>query len=508
MPVTIALAQHEPRSHPRIQHSETREQFLQQSCPYEYSAGMLARGKTQVEYSSFGTDGPHKLYPSTSSFVRSAVEAWGRHSHLVLRPDDMWFQVLVQLNLYMEKNGQSLRDLFVNHAGKEEIEIHGNDTNDAVRRFENELQKKVKTSWLAPWICPGFSTSVQDDNLTAIVLMMGLMSTFFDYSAEIICGIPSVTLLGCKQDWEHLLGKIDRLQEFGAEPTAYQRRLRPILRRIVHSFEEPASDETRAFWDQLVHAKVKHPRMCGEPELQYIVSGWILGFYYWKSTGRANEKFAEGLDSRHRPGELVYDGVQYGEEYLENLPLGYGKVTLKESKRTGQPEDERTRNWLVAGSIGKAIFDGAPTAYLQQSRARNAGRSPLKKDYGAMSTRSEGKKPTARFSELVGCLNCSRRGPETGSNRPMVQQHYSEKGTLEVDVASASTAIITDVAGHSTIQPRSGWAWFGPQADLGPFVDSEEVSGPTVDAINSCDNVEHFGDGALRKSVLTIPFRL
>ena len=61
--------------------------------------------------------------------------------------------------------------------------------------------------------------------------------------------------------------------------------LRPILSRIVNSFDNPAAVETKAFWNQIVQAKVKHSNVCGEPPLQYIVSGWILGFFYWDSTG-------------------------------------------------------------------------------------------------------------------------------------------------------------------------------------------------------------------------------
>jgi len=52
---------------------------------------------------------------------------------------------------------------------------------------------------------------------------MGVMKVFFNYSIRTsVCGLPSVTLLGVKADYEKLQEKVKMLTKFGAEPTKYQ----------------------------------------------------------------------------------------------------------------------------------------------------------------------------------------------------------------------------------------------------------------------------------------------
>src|ERR1700743_3144090 len=112
MPITIIPASHSPRPHPPIEAAKSVDQLLQLSCPDKW-----VPNETRVVASSFGP-GTAKfnrvnVYPSSASFVRSAIEAWGRHSHLVLRPEDFWFAILVQMNFYMAKHASKLRHLFV-----------------------------------------------------------------------------------------------------------------------------------------------------------------------------------------------------------------------------------------------------------------------------------------------------------------------------------------------------------------------------------------------------------
>jgi len=50
------------------------------------------------------------------------------------------------------------------------------------------------------------------------------------------CSVPSVTLEGEKSDWESILARLDKLGEFGAEPTEWARMLRPIIHRFISAF--------------------------------------------------------------------------------------------------------------------------------------------------------------------------------------------------------------------------------------------------------------------------------
>ncbi|KAK4150372.1 hypothetical protein C8A00DRAFT_37044 [Chaetomidium leptoderma] len=297
------------------------------------------------------------LQPSGDSFIRGAIQAWGEHLHLQIRPDEVWFTILVQMNFYMLSHAEEIRSLFVDHEGQEEIFIKDYTWYDVLIRFKDEIQKRVKTDWLLDWITPNFSTTTDSDIMTANILMMGLTKSYFKYIGKQVCGLPSVTLLGEQADWEKLLAKLDHLPAFGAEPEAYQARLRPILTRFISSFTAPDAAATRQFWNQIVSGEATH--ICGEPPV--YVSGWITGFYYWNDDGRA---FARASSKRSPRGGsvLALDGVDYHALDMTFAPVGYARAPLL-MKDYGDMDEFPA--YVAAGTLGKQITEGPPVGYSE-----------------------------------------------------------------------------------------------------------------------------------------------
>jgi hypothetical protein len=57
---------------------------------------------------------------------------------------------------------------------------------------------------------PAFSTTTSHDTDVASIVMMASMQKYFSYySCAFICGIPSVTLLGEKADYELILRRLE-----------------------------------------------------------------------------------------------------------------------------------------------------------------------------------------------------------------------------------------------------------------------------------------------------------
>ncbi len=334
-----------------------------QSCPEElapetpYNASLLL-SKYSPEFNVADTTvfAPGTIYPSSGSVVRGALEAWAQHQHLVLRPDEVWFEVLTQLNFYMSAHAEDVRHLFVNFDGQQEIIVKAYTWRDVVASFAGEIQKRVKTDWLQAWIMPGFSTSTQDDGMTATVLMMGLVKQYFTFTGGIICGLPKVTLLGSRRDWARLSRKLDRLHEFGKEPAAYAENLRPIFNRFVRTFDEPNSQDIRTFWRQIVRAE--HHSTCGVGPIEYSVTGWVMGLLHWNEHGdlrvpepHPNSPDAAAVDSARPPSGIVtLDGVAYHPHPMDKLPVGYAKVPMKMLDFPTHGTDSDA--FLLAGNIG------------------------------------------------------------------------------------------------------------------------------------------------------------
>ncbi|KAM3513427.1 hypothetical protein MY11210_002907 [Beauveria gryllotalpidicola] len=323
-----------------------------QSCPEEvaprtpYNASLLLSkytpefGVTDARVFATGT-----VYPSSDSVVRGALEAWAQHQHLVLRPDEVWFEVLAQLNFYMAAHAEDVRHLFVDFDGQHEIVVRAYTWRDVIASFAGEIQKRVKTDWLEAWVRPGFSTSSEDDGMTATVLMMGLVKQYFSFAGGIICGLPRVTLLGTRQDWDKLQAKLDRLIDFGPEAAAYAESLRPIFKRFVRTFDEPNSKEIKTFWRQIVRAE--HHFTCGRGAIEYTVTGWLTGLLHWDEHGNLRVSQRQSKDEK---AAVTLDGVKYYGQKMDKLPVGYARVPLKMLDYPKQGVN--TDAYLLAGNIG------------------------------------------------------------------------------------------------------------------------------------------------------------
>ncbi|KAL4722985.1 hypothetical protein ACLX1H_010226 [Fusarium chlamydosporum] len=338
------------------------DDLFRTSCPEEvaysnpYTPSLLASSFSDDDFSA------GRVFPSSGGFIRGAVEAWAQHQHFVLRPDEVWFEVLAQMNLYMSAYSENVRDLFVEHAGRDKIVVEGNTWDDVIVGFGHEMDKRVKTAWLRDWIMPGFSTSTPKDEVTATVLMMGLMKQFFDFEGMVVCGIPSITLLGTKDDWVKLQAKLEYLHKLGEDPGMFADMLRPIMKRFVSSWDDNGGLETKLFWEQIVRAKKKWS--CGEGASEWDVSGWITGFMFFDRNGRRrgfdpwqdDDEEEESIEEEPKMGifpndwTVVIDGQSYIPLSLSDVSTGYAKAPLKMKNYPHLGVD--TDAYILAGNVG------------------------------------------------------------------------------------------------------------------------------------------------------------
>ncbi|KAK0742117.1 hypothetical protein B0T21DRAFT_433827 [Apiosordaria backusii] len=331
--------------------------LLRQSAPNEFPNStvqlLLSTYSGTLSPSTASTNFSSHL-PSGDSFVRSAIQAWGEHLHLVLRPDEVWFTILTQLNFYMEAHAEAVRHLFVKHQGQEVIYIEDYTWTEVLWRFKEEIQKRVLTPWLEEWIIPGFSTTTDDDVMTSNILMMGLVKAYFRYEGG-------------------LSKKLERLEFFGEEPKEYKKRLAPIFKRFVKSWDEPDSAETKKFWNSIVFAS--YSNICGAAPLD--VSGWITGFFYWDEQGQPWGRGGRSV--------VKLDGVDYWSQDITRLPVGYARAPFIMRDFEGK---ERFEAYVAAGNLGKKVVEGWPVGYeaaLERSGAK-VDREKLKAQKGNHAT--------------------------------------------------------------------------------------------------------------------------
>ncbi|KAF9525538.1 hypothetical protein CPB83DRAFT_796286 [Crepidotus variabilis] len=379
MPVTFPVASHPANPVKDSQACKSIDNLLDWTWGTKGQGpfGGARKKKTEILQSSLSTGkeftvDPASIRAQSNGFVHTVVNAYNQHHHLVLRPDDVWMTILSQFNFYVNAHSEDLRSSFVQHEGKKELTVTAGGDRYSVnfgtlaKEMTKEIDKNIVDKSLKDWILPNFSTTTDNDTVVCAVLMMATLKSYFDYKMCLMCGLPSVTLLGDKSDWESLIIRLDKLSSFGTEPAAFSKLLKPILRRFVDAFTraESKAPQDTDFWGRICHYS------SGGSGPSYL-SGWITAFCPWDDKGKwmgpeISEGIGKGSDvvtfkSSKGPGDLgwrglgdlpkvVLDDVPYSFIDFDDVPSGYCEVNVKLDDN-GQEID----CMMVSGLMGSTV---------------------------------------------------------------------------------------------------------------------------------------------------------
>lgn len=319
MPTTIRTCSFKAESWSPPSYGTTSEplEILQSADPDE-----AKKCEEIFQCSTSKTESPEPIVVTPNGLIHAVVEAWNRHYHLVLRPDDFWFAIVSQLSFYITANAEALRSHFVAHEGKKKLVVRqdGNMASVDYGLFANlmtdEIRKNVKDPGLQDWVLPNFTTTTPEDRTVAAVLFMGAMQKYFEYFFDCItCGIPEITILGERDDWVKIQNRLDKLLLWGDEAKEYHKYLTPIFKNIVASFDDPASEAVVTFWKTMVSHHGPSGDSGGKP-YPYI-TGWITGLFLWNNDGKVRDD-AQGSKWKLEMDSVILDGVYYQRLHLDS----------------------------------------------------------------------------------------------------------------------------------------------------------------------------------------------
>ena len=266
MPVTIKTAPHDA--------NEFRSRSPQAKAAHEFFGNDPAY-KRSIKIIGSSFDPRNTVYFKQNGFINTVIDAYNQHYHLTIRPDDVWISILAQLSCYINAFAEELRSKFVAHEGKKELQLEipessleGINFDSLARRMASLLNENLVDESLEEWIIPNFSTTTKVDITVATITMMASMKAYFDYTAYIRCGIPTVTLDGNKQDWMDIRQRLTKLDEFGNSTKVWASMMKPVISKFIAAFDGEVDDE---FWGHI--ASPIHMGS-GSPTL----GGWITAF--------------------------------------------------------------------------------------------------------------------------------------------------------------------------------------------------------------------------------------
>ncbi|KAK8098770.1 uncharacterized protein PG998_012011 [Apiospora kogelbergensis] len=340
MPVTISVVNHDAQSWApdRI---DTSEALLEKCSPRSYEHCQ------RIIQDSFRRRDLRESHISASEngLIWAAYHAYSTHHHLVLRPEDIWFAVLTQLSFYINAHAEDLRSLFVVHEGQKKLTVVDYNSVDCAdfgrmaQEMTNRIQENVIDPGLRDWVLPSFSTTTDTDKVVGSVLFMGAMQKYFSFSMCMLCGIPSVTLMGEIDDWKDILARLDKIDQMGAEPAHFATMVRAVVRMFVRSFEEPAAAVVVDFWNKIAH------RVAGGSGPTYM-SGWITAFCFWDENGQP-KRHSQGIsrDDSNAEKEFPYS-VCFTRVDISKIPSGFASLPV-----TVDDNGDKFKATMVAGSV-------------------------------------------------------------------------------------------------------------------------------------------------------------
>lgn len=300
------------------------------------------RELVQSSFADFQKD--DMMFATKNGFVHASMEAYNQHHCLVVRPEDVWFAILTQFSVYVNAHSEDLRHLFVEHKGKESLEIivetlGGIDHGKMAFEMTKLMQGKIKDQELQHWILPAFTTTTKVDQAVASIIFMGTMQKYFTYSWGTRCGLPAVTLLGEVGDWVKIRQRAEKLSAFGEEPQRWLRALRPVLDGFVSTFREPESHSVRRFWQGICNEHQPN----GSGTVTY--SGWITAFCFWDEQGKCLHSKRPDGQVRLTRGDIPAGFTKVPVTLLDNgLPIPTemiaGSMALKVSWSQGRTNED------------------------------------------------------------------------------------------------------------------------------------------------------------------------
>ena len=158
-------------------------ELLQRSCSGNYS-----QCESIIQSSFSNTIGSAaQLYGSDNGFIWAAIKSYSHHHNLIIRPEDVWFAILSQLNLFMKLNAEKVRSFFVAHQGQKQLEVEDWGTRGEydfakmAEKMAGLIEENLVDPTFGEWVMPDFTTTTDTDRTVAAILMMGALQDYFAY---------------------------------------------------------------------------------------------------------------------------------------------------------------------------------------------------------------------------------------------------------------------------------------------------------------------------------------
>lgn len=325
----------------------------------------------------------------------SMFYAYNTHINLVLRPDDIFSTIRLVMARVLQKNPRILRekcDLPTNFpkptmfTQTTSMNLSDSDYTHMTQQFTEFTNKYPKISTLIDQYTPRFSTTTPIDIFINHLAIMNTFDQLYNYQIEDLCGIPSVTLLGTKEDWIALRDGCIFVKEFSHISdhfNIWHAALHLTLNKFIDAFD---GNIDTIFWNKMcVYKHIGTSEWCNGGD--GIIAGWAFVF----SPFHDNKFVLSSMENIYigvAPREKIY-GCYVSVPVVFKLPNGdiydckihggsFG-AKLDETVESTKPSPSINPSWNVF-ICGNLLQDGRGIKYISSNNGESSNFIPAKKN--------------------------------------------------------------------------------------------------------------------------------
>ncbi|KXJ28998.1 uncharacterized protein LOC110252338 [Exaiptasia diaphana] len=298
-----------------------------------------------------------EIYSKQSvGFFEAVLMAYNHHCNLRTSPDDWWFCVIKKIDMAINDNGEkeSVRKMFVNHAGKKELTVNVNEWplsqvnySSFFDKVSEKISENIKIPAYVDIVTADFSTTTAVQKIASQITLMSSLQHYFEYTMCCSCGIPAIEMLGTEGDWKKLISDLQALKVI-LQPIMGDLGLtekwwsvtEDIFTKLLDTYHGKPDKE---WWSHIIMHNA--PFGSGFHERDDIppdYSGWIVEFLEGK-VGLKIHRFTSGLVNV--PLKIV-DGVK-GVMDTAALVAGMAGFTVHKNTENGRPSVQPFQGWAL-----------------------------------------------------------------------------------------------------------------------------------------------------------------
>lgn len=151
----------------------------------------------------------------SNGLFNTLATGYAGHVPVMLRPDDILNTVTTLWAKYIIAHSDKFRSFFVQHESKKTLEYKtgGGWSMDRLPEFISGLRELIiaDQGQAIEWASQSFSTTTNNDALCRAACILASQKEFYGYRGTMMCGFPSVSLMGTSEDWQLLIDSVSAM---------------------------------------------------------------------------------------------------------------------------------------------------------------------------------------------------------------------------------------------------------------------------------------------------------